>query len=103
MFKHKVLTSCLTRNLVCWSRIVHQLNFAGKEEDYIRALEDGQFQCDLCQFRCARKDSTRRHIRLKHFPENETWQCQFCNRFYKNKISLGVHQRREHNIYKNSS
>ena len=43
-------------------------------------------------------------IRLTHFPETgQSWQCDVCYKFYKNKLSLETHRRKDHDIFKTST
>ena len=102
MLKHKFFIS---PDLFLYEGIFElPLKIAGEEGNYISAVNDGKFQCTLCDFTCARKDNIRRHIRLKHGRvEDQAWQCQFCDGLYKSKLSLESHQRLKHNIYKNVS
>ena len=62
MLKHKFFIS---PDLFLYEGIFElPLKIAGEEGNYISAVNDGKFQCTLCDFMCARKDNIRRHIRL---------------------------------------
>ena len=56
------------------------------------------FQCSMCGFSSSRKDTTKRHIELKHLPKTTVLKCQLCDYTASLKFQMKRHYTGKHSL-----
>ena len=65
-------------------------------------MGDGKCKCSICGKICIQKSDSKRHILAKHSGITQEVTCTSCGKTFKNKQTLGNHNRIVHSVYKQS-
>ena len=56
-----------------------------------KVVGDVGWRCIDCGYIGNKKTHTREHVEAKHIPNHPGCICNFCNRLYKNRVTLRSH------------
>ena len=69
LFKYLGLSYTFLDAITSWPQLLVDSLILGILDGYMKVNEEGKYYCTLCNKVGSRKDSTRRHVKMVHFPD----------------------------------
>ena len=64
------------------------------------AVKDGWIYCEICEYKCKKKNTIRKHMRTKH---SQCISCKECGKLFGSEYSLAIHKGKDHEQIENES